>query len=342
MILQTLFGTTKSGEKVHSFTLENENGTKVVLIELGCAIQNFIVPVNGSYRDIVLGFNTLDEYENSNSSQGAFVGRFANRIKNATFEVNGKTYNLSKNDGNNHLHGVLRKIVFTGGIEDDSVVFKYTSPHLEEGFPGNMQLTVTYSLADDGSLTMDYKAICDEDTIINLTNHSYFNLDGQGAGDVYDHTLWLNCNEFCEGNSESCPTGEILTVENTPMDFTVSKKIGQDIKSDYYQLVMAHGYDHNFIINKKENELAVCAMAKSSDGNVVLEVFTTQPGVQLYTGNYLDEVGKDGKKYLQHNAFCLETQHYPCSPSFPHFPTVLLKGNELLHEITIYKASDIG
>lgn len=341
MISKNLFGTTALGEKVHSFTLENEAGAKVVLIELGCAIQSFVVPACGGERDIVLGFDTVAKYEKCNSSQGAFVGRYANRIKNASFQLNGKTYNLEKNDGNNHLHGVLKKRVFTGSIENDKVVFCTTSPDMEEGFPGNLKITVTYNLSKDGSLKIDYKAVSDKDTIINLTNHSYFNLDGAGAGDIYNHTLWLNCKSFCEGNSENCPTGEILPAAGTPMDFTASKLMGQSINDKYYQLEMATGYDHNFVIDKPEGELALCAMAKSSDGAVVLEVYTTQPGVQLYTGNYLNETGKGGALYKRQHGFCLETQHYPCTPSFSHFPSVVLKGGEEYHEITIYKSHSL-
>lgn len=338
MITKNLFGITETGEKVHSFTLENKTGAKVTIIELGCAIQSFIVPLNGESRDIVLGFDTLDEYEKCNSSQGAFVGRFANRIKNAVFKLNGITYCLDKNDGNNHLHGVLVKRVFTGSIENDGVSFRTLSKSMEEGFPGNLDITVTYTLSCDGSLSIDYKAVVDDDTIINLTNHSYFNLDGAGAGKIYNHTLWLNCKNFCEGDSENCPTGEILPVAGTPMDFTCSKLIGKNIKDKYYQLEMATGYDHNFIIDKPEHELAICAMAKSSDGSLVLETYTTQPGVQFYTGNYLSETGKKGQEYKKQHGFCLEAQHFPCSTTFSHFPCVVLKKGEQYHEITIYKA----
>lgn len=338
MITQKYYGTTSKGEKVNAFTIETENGNTVTLLEYGCIIESLKIKLPlGEERDIILGYDNLKDYESDTSGQGAFIGQYANRIENACFTIDNKEYNLSKNNGENHLHGVFAKKVFTGSIESDCVIFTAKSPDGEDGFPGNVNLTVTYSFADNGELKLDYKATTDAKTIINLTNHSYFNLDGVMADNVLTQTLWLNSKTFTEANEHTCPTGVILNVENTPMDFTSAKEIGQEIASDYYQLVLASGYDHNYIIDKKEGELSLCAIAKSTDGRIMLETYTTQPAVQLYTANFLEAIGKHGKAYGKYGAFCLETQHYPCTPSHKEFPSVTLLPTEEYHEITIYK-----
>lgn len=335
------YGRTQDGRDVYRYILENASGMRVTVLEYGCTIERIEVRDNsGELRDVVLGYNTLEDYEQGTCYLGAFVGRCANRIEGARFTLDGKTFYLEANDGKNHLHGSFSRQVYQGSIVDGSLVLKGTSPAGDDGFPGNVEITVTYTLTDDGALVMDYKAETDAPTLVNLTNHSYFNLEGQSSGSVLEQTLWLNASMFTEGNAETCPTGRILPVAGTPMDFTTAKPIGQDIHADYDQLKMCRGYDHNFVLDKAPGEPALVARARSEKTGITMEVTTTQPGVQLYTGNFLaDDVrpGKMGGVYGQYQGFCLETQHYPCAPSHPEFPSVELRPGETYHETTTYQ-----
>lgn len=334
------YGRTQDGQEVYRYILENASGMRVTVLEYGCTVESIQVRDNsGELRDVVLGYNTLEDYEQGTTFLGAFVGRCANRIEGARFELDGKTVYLEANDGKNHLHGSFSKQVYKGSIADGSLVLKGTSPAGDDGFPGNVDITVTYMLTDDGALVMDYKAVTDAPTLVNLTNHSYFNLEGQSSGSVLEQTLWLNAPTFTEGNAETCPTGRILPVAGTPMDFTTEKPIGQDIYADYDQLKMCRGYDHNFVLDKFADMLSLAARARSEKTGITMEVYTTQPGVQLYTGNFLaDDVrpGKMGGVYGQYQGFCLETQHFPCAPSHPEFPSVELRPGETYHETTVY------
>ena len=342
-ITSTFFGRTQSGRDVYLYTLENKNGMRVEVIEYGCAVKSIIVPdrTRGA-RDVVLGYATLEDYELATASVGAFVGRVANRIENAVFTVEGKTYHLAQNNGKNHLHGVLNKTVFHASVEDDRLALRYTSPDGEEGFPGTVEICVTYTLTDENALVMDYTATTDETTILNFTNHSYFNLVGAESGSIEEQTLMIRAKEFCEGNEETCPTGRILPVAGTPFDFTKEKPIGRDLFSDDPQLRMAHGYDHNFVLDKDYGELALVATAYSARTGIVMDTYTTQPGMQLYTANFLGndtQPGKTGAMHANYQAFCLETQHYPCTPSHPEFPSIEVHPDEEYHETTIYKFS---
>ncbi|MBP8855441.1 MAG: galactose mutarotase [Oscillospiraceae bacterium] len=341
MITASYYGRTESGEEVYRYTLENTLGTKAEILEYGCTLTSlFVKDKQGSARDIVLGYDTLADYEAGDVYLGAFVGRYANRIANACFTLQGEEYHLVPNDGKNHLHGAFSRKVFQGRITGDSLVLTAVSTDGEDGFPGNMHLTVTYTLTEDNALVMDYRADTDKTTIVNLTNHSYFNLDGHAAGPVLSQGLRLESRFFTESDAENLPTGVILPVENTPMDFTQEKPIGKDIACEYYQLLQAGGYDHNFILDKEPGELALAAVAKSTDGALTMQCYTTQPGVQLYTGNFLANcavLGKGKTPYRQFAGFCLETQHYPCTPSHPAFPNVVLHPGEEHHETTVYQ-----
>ena len=340
-ITSAYYGRTQDGREVYQYTLENTQGMRVQVIEYGCTVTNLLVKdKTGAVRDVVLGYNTLEDYENGTASHGAFVGRYANRIENAMFTVGEKTYTLAANNGKNHLHGVLAKSVFKGKIEADKLVLQYHSPDGEEGFPGNLDVTVTYSLTESGAFVLDYTATTDAATILNFTNHSYFNLEGQESASALCHTLQIDAKEFTEGNAETCPTGRILPVAGTPFDFRTAKPIGRDMDANDEQLEMANGYDHNFILDKEAGELAKVAVAHSDVSGITMETYTTQPGMQLYTGNFLGTEtvpGKNGVPFVKHQGFCLETQHYPCTPSHAEFPSVTLLPEDEYHETTIYK-----
>ncbi|MEG0616945.1 MAG: aldose epimerase family protein [Oscillospiraceae bacterium] len=338
MINAEYYGRTLDGKEIYTYTLSNLAGMKVKIIELGCKITHILVPVNGGTRDVVLGYNNIESYEASNCGMGSFIGRYANRIDNACLCLDGEMYNLPANEGANHLHGVLGNMAFKGSILDDTLELDYTSPDGEDGFPGTLNITVSYTLTEQNAFVMDYRATTDKLTVVNFTNHSYFNLDGKG--DALSQNLWLASNTFTESDTQNCPTGRILPVKDTPMDFTSPKAIGKDINEPYYQLTQAKGYDHNFILNKDLGELSLAAKAKSSDKSIIMELYTTQPALQLYTANFLGNDGINGKNnapYADYSAFCLETQHYPCSPSHPEFPSVMLSPSEEYHETTIIK-----
>lgn len=334
------FGTTKSGEAVTRYTLANETGMRVQVLSYGCTIQSILVPdKDGNLVDVVLGYDDLVDYEAGSCYLGAFVGRYANRIKGASFALNGRIYPLEKNDGNNHLHGVYCRRVFNGSTEADTLVFRRISPSGEEGFPGTLETEVRYTLRNDNTLVIEYRARTNADTVLNFTNHSYFNLNGDG-GDVLNHSLMLLASKFTEGDAETLPTGTILSVDGTPMDFRSGKRIGADIASDDEQLTLCRGYDHNYIIDAVGESLRKFAEAVGDKSGITLKAFTTQPAVQLYTGNYVDgdaaPHGKGGVRYPRYGGFCLETQHYPCSPNYPQFPSTALHPGEEYRQKTVY------
>ena len=340
-VASTYYGRTQDGREVYKYTLENAQGMRAEIIEYGCAVTHLWVKDKmGEMRDVVLGYDTLEGYEGGAASLGAFVGRYANRIEGARFALDGNTYELAPNDGPNHLHGTFGRTVFKGSVVDGALVLKATSPDGDDGFPGNMQVAVTVSLTDEDALVLDYVAVTDAPTIVNLTNHSYFNLEGQASGNVYAQTLRIDALLFTEGNAETCPTGRILPVAGTALDFTEAKPIGQDLFSDDVQIKLASGYDHNFVLDKEPGQLALGAVAHADKTGITMEMYTTQPGVQLYSGNHLaadTQPGKTGGVYAKHQGFCLETQHFPCTPSHPDFPPVELRPGDEYHETTIYK-----
>lgn len=333
MITAEVFGTTARGETVTRYALENKAGMRVLVLDYGCTIQSILVPdAGGNPVDVALGYDTLGDYEAGNCYFGAFVGRYANRIKDASFTLGGKSYRLEKNDGENHLHGVYCRRVFSGSAEGDSLVLRLHSPDGEEGFPGAVELEVRYTLREDNALVLEYRAETDAETVLNLTNHSCFNLNG--GGDVLGHRLTLWADSYTESDAHTLPTGRILPVEGTPLDFRAGKPIGAQLRE-------CGGYDHNFVLSGKAGELRRFASAEGERSGICMEAFTTQPGAQLYSGNFLDADpvghGKGGVKYPRYGGFCLETQHYPCSPNFPQFPSTVLRPGEQFRETTVYR-----
>jgi len=340
------FGKTADGQQADLYILTNKNGMEAAITNYGGTVVSLIVPDrDGKRDDVVLGFDTLDGYATGKAYIGATVGRYANRIAHATFTLDGITYKLAKNDGDNHLHGGFNKRVWTAkdvsGSAGQALELTYLSKDGEEGFPGNLPVKVVYTLTDKNELKIDYSATTDKDTVLNLTNHAYFNLAGQGNGDILQQQIMIQADRFTPIDAVSIPTGELRSVKGTPFDFTKATAIGARIAQDDQQLKMGNGYDHNWVLNnEKAGSLFLAAQAYDPHSGRVLEVLTTEPGIQLYTGNFLDGIqGKDGKVYNRRNAFCLETQHFPDSPNHPNFPTTELKPGQHFESTTVYKFS---
>ncbi|SFW53499.1 aldose epimerase family protein [Cellulophaga fucicola] len=340
------FDTILNGKKVALYTLTNKQGSVAQITNYGGTVVSlWVKDKEDNFKDVVLGYKTLEEYRtNPNAYFGSIVGRYANRIAKGKFTLDNKTYTLATNNGENHLHGG------TTGFDAAVWVAKQTCSHtleltyvsgdMEEGYPGNLAVTVQYQLTEDNALKITYWAITDKTTIINLTNHSYFNLKGEGNGDILDHNLQINAEKFTSVDQTCIPTGELIPVKNTPLDFTKEKTIGKDINANYDQLKIGNGYDHNYVINQTET-LNLAAKVTEPTAGIVMDVFTTEPGIQLYTGNFITDtvLGKTNKKYHPRAAFCLETQHYPDSPNKPNFPSVILQPKEEYHSVTLYKFS---
>lgn len=340
-ITSRCFGTTREGRTVTCFTLRNQAGMTVELLDWGCVVRSIWVPDrSGTLTDVVLGYDDLDGYERGSCFLGAFVGRYANRIKDAAFSLNGKTYWLERNDGNNHLHGCYCTALFQAEVGSDSITFRRCSPDGEEGYPGALHVEVRYTLTEDNALEIQYTARTEADTVINLTNHSYFNLAGQGRGTIMDHTVQLNCDRFTEADAQTLPTGRILPVAGTSLDFQTPRPLGEGLCGQDPRLMPYLGYDHNLIFseNRPGQGYAFCPRS-----GIRMELWTTQPAVQVYTGNYLDTDkapwGKGGVRYPRYGGFCLETQHYPCSPNFPQFPSTTLRPDETYRQTTTYRFS---
>jgi aldose 1-epimerase len=291
----------------------------------------------------VQGYDTIDEYIKGNSPyMGAMCGRCANRIAKGKFSLEGKDYTLAVNNGPNHLHGGIegfsRKVWDVVSYTPSGLKLEYLSPDGEEGYPGNVKVTITYKLTDKNELHIDFLAATDKTTVVNLTCHSYFNLAGEGSGSVYDQELMINADHYTPMDETSIPTGEIRAVKGTPFDFTASRKIGKSIDNVDEQLKYGAGYDHNFVLNHRTGVPDLAAVAHDPGSGRVLEVYTTQPGVQLYTANWINgEKGKGGKKYGRRWAFCLETQHFPDSINKPYFPSVILNKGEKYKHTCVYK-----
>ena len=346
-VQQKPFGT-RDGRPVNLYTLTNANGVEVDAMNYGGIILSIRVPDRkGQFADVVLGHETLDGYIPNPPYIGAIVGRYANRIANGTFSLDGKTYTLPKNDGPNTLHGgtdkTLNKVVWDGEPLKGKagVTFTYLSKDGDDGWPGNLKVRVTYTLTNDNELVIDYEATADKATPINLSQHSYFNLAGEGTSDILNHELMLNADHFTPVDKNLIPTGELRPVKGTPLDFATSTKVGARIDDTYDQMVLAHGYDHNWVINRKGDGLTLAARMYEPTSGRVLEVSTTQPGIQFYTGNFLDGTvtGKQGHVYKRRYGFCLETQHFPDSPNHPDFPSTILKPGETFHQKTVFKFS---
>jgi aldose 1-epimerase len=347
------FGKTASGVQIDLYTLSNKKGMEVAITNFGATVVALKVPDRaGKAADVVLGFDTLEGYENGTAYFGATVGRYGNRIGGGQFSIDGRTYTLPKNNGNNTLHGGVigfNKRVWKAqeiaSKDGESVEMSYLSADGEEGFPGNLSVKVVFTLpADRNELKINYTATTDKDTVLNLTNHSYFNLAGEGNGDILDHLLTLHAKQFTPVDKTLIPTGELRDVAGTPMDFTSATAIGKRINENYEQLVFGKGYDHNWVIASgggKGLTLTLAAEAYDPKSGRKLDVLTTEPGVQFYSGNFLDgsAKGKGNKAYGQRAAFCLETQHFPDSPNHPNFPSTLLKSNSVFHSRTAFRFS---
>ncbi|HMN47260.1 MAG TPA: aldose epimerase family protein [Povalibacter sp.] len=344
-IAQAPYGTLPDGTAVEAFTLTNGAGMTVKAINYGAIITSITVPDrNGRIDDVVLGFDSLDEYLKGTAYFGAVIGRYGNRIGGAQFALDGNTYKLAANNGPNSLHGGLKgfdKVVWQAQtFERDGnigVSFTYTSADGEEGFPGTLQTQVTYTLTPKNEIAIDYRATTDKPTVVNLTQHSYFNLGGDGSGDVLTHELTVDADRYSNVDENLIPLGDPVTVQGTPFDFRTATAIGARIDADDEQIHLGGGYDHNYAINRAGPGLVRAARVVEPKSGRTMEVFTTEPGVQFYTANHLDGVrGKSGHVYNKRNAFCLETQHYPDSPNKPSFPSTTLRPGETYESRTVY------
>ena len=347
------FGKTKNGEEVFLFTMKNKLGMEVSIITYGGIITSWTAADRyGDYKDIVLGYNTLAEYENETPYFGALIGRYGNRIAKGKFSLDNQEYTLAVNNGVNHLHGGLKgfdKVVWDAKtIVNDSTVsltLSYLSKDMEEGYPGNLETKVTYTLNNKDELSVSYEAITDKPTIVNLTQHSYFNLTADFNKTILDHELVINADSFLPVDSTLIPTGEFSDVGDTPFDFRKSKAIGKHIDAENAQLKNGLGYDHCWVINDQDKGLRFVASALEPVSGRLLEVFSDEPGMQFYSGNFLDGTlpNKSNGTYQYRTGFCLETQHYPDSPNQEHFPSVRLNPGEKYESITSFKfyATDI-
>ena len=343
------FGTMPDGKLVSLYTIQSPTGMEVKITNYGATIVSLSAPDrDGKYEDVVLGFDTLEEYIAGSPYFGAIVGRYGNRIANGSFTLNDGTYSLAKNNGENHLHGGIAgfdKVFweaspFSMGGEH-GLVMTYTSPDGDEGYPGTLKAKVTYMVTADNRLIVSYQAVTDKATPVNLTQHSYFNLAGPESDSILDHELTIAADHFTPIDAGFIPTGELLSVENTPFDFRTPMAIGSRINADDEQLQNGLGYDHNFVLSDMEDGLRLAAKVYDRASGRTLEVTTNEPGVQFYTGNFLDGTltGKGGDVYPYRSGFCLETQHFPDSPNQPTFPSTILEPGGLYATQTIFKFS---
>jgi len=336
------FGETPDGKDVDLYTLTNANGLKTQITNYGGIVTTLYVPDrDGKLDDIVLGYETLDEYIANSPYFGALVGRCGNRIGKGKFTLDGVDYTLATNDGANHLHGGVKgfdKVVWNAepieAPDGPALKLTYLSADGEEGYPGNLKSTVIYTLTNDNELKVEYEAETDKATVLNLTHHSYFNLAGHGSGDILSHELMLTADNYTPVDEGLIPTGEIRAVKGTPMDFTTPKAVGARIKK------VKGGYDHNYVLNNSDGSLALAASVYEPKTGRLMEISTTEPAIQFYSGNFLDGSNKGkGALYNKHNGFCLETQHYPDSPNKPEFPSVVLNPGEKYTHLTVHKFS---
>ena len=338
------FDTTIDGKAVHLYTLKNDSGITVYLTNYGARIVGIITPdKNGKLADIALGYPNIADYLKDNMYSGPIVGRFANRIGNAQFMLDDQEYNLSKNEGDNTLHGGKKGIdkhVWDAKQDGNSVTMTYLSPDNEEGYPGNLNMSVTYTLTPDNSLKIEYEAETDKPTVVNLTNHTYLNLRGEGDSTILDQYSQINADYYTPIDNEWIPTGEIAPVAGTPFDFNEAKEIGQDIQADDEQLKNGLGYDHNWVLNKDSvGALTFAAKLWDKKTGRYVKVLTTEPGMQFYCGNFMNGsvVGKSGKPYPYRSACIFEAQHFPDSPNHENFPSTVLRPGEKYKQVTVYK-----
>lgn len=350
------FGETKDGETVHLYTLKNRNGLSADIMTYGGTVVRLITPDrNGQMGDITLGFDNVTDYEEKSPYFGCIVGRYGNRIADGKFSLDGADYTLAVNNKNDtvnaHLHGGDKgfdKVVWKAkpviNGHDAGVTFWHTSPDGDEGYPGNLKMKVTYFLTDNNELSIHYHATTDKATPVNLTNHAYFNLAGEGVGDINGHYLMLNADHYTPVDAGLIPTGEIAPVAGTPFDFTTPRAIGERNTADHEQIAFGGGYDHNWVLNKGDGGLTLAGEVYEASTGRVMTIMTEEPGIQFYGGNFLEvdgvvRVGKSGVAYQHRTGFCLETQHYPDSPNQPNFPSTILRPGETYETTTIYRFS---
>ena len=336
------------GKETSLCVLSNKSGSELTILNYGAKIVSISVPdKNGNLTDVVTGHSSINDYLSSEEPYfGAICGRYGNRIAKGRFTIDGVLYDkLPINNGPNSLHGGIKgfnSVVWDmKQIDNQSVELKYSSTDGEEGYPGKLDTTLTYHLTDDNEVVISYNAMTDKATVLNLTNHSYFNLSGAGDPYIGDHLLQINADYYLPTDDTAIPYGPKKKVEGTPMDFRTSKEVGERINDDFEQLIFGKGYDHTFILNKEDNELSFCARCISPKTGIVMDTFTTEPGVQLYTGNWMtgNLIGKNGQRYPMRAALCLETQHFPDSPNKPKYPSTLLRPGEVFESRTVYKFS---
>lgn len=337
------FGIGAKGEKATLYTFENANGMVMEVTDFGATLYSLLVPdKDGNPVDVVLGYDSPQGYMGPSSTGfGATIGRNGNRIGKAQFTLNGKTYELDKNNNGNNLHSGLDYYHYrmwnVKETTENSITLSLHSPDGDQGYPGTLNVDVTYTLTDDNELCIDYCGKVDADTIVNMTNHSYFNLNGHASGNVLEHELWMDADAFTATDEKLIPTGEIVPVEGTPMDFRVKKTVGRDIEKQYEALIFGGGYDHNWCLNN-QGEFAKVVELSSVLSGITMEVYTDLPGVQVYSGNFLkEEIGKDGIVYKKRQGICFETQHYPDAINHENFPSPIVKEGEEYKTTTVYK-----
>ena len=343
------FGVTKDGIDINQYILKNANGMQITVINYGGIITSWKAKDrDGSYEDIVLGFDNLSDYESSSPYFGALIGRYGNRIKEGKFSLDGVDYTLEVNNGENHLHGGVKgfdKVIWKVEKEvkksSASLILRHISTDMEEGYPGNLDVKVIYTLTNDDELKVRYEAETDKKTIVNLTQHSYFNLSANLSRDILAHQITIDADSFLPVDKTLIPSGELRDVEGTPFDFRVPKRVGDDINEDYTQLTFGNGYDHCWVLNNQNEGVRFVASAYDTLSGRSLEIFSDQPGIQFYSGNFLDGTlkSKDGGNYEFRSGFCLETQHYPNSPNQESFPSVILNPGEKYNTETIFRFS---
>jgi aldose 1-epimerase len=346
MITRNFFDTTSHGEKVTRYTLENSHGMRADFLDYGAICMSLYLPDGkGNERDVVLGYDKMSAYEQNGSCFGSFVGRYVNRIGNARFELDGKTYELEKNENCNCIHAgkpgfnhVMYDVKTSSDSKGESITFSRVSPDGEQGFPGNLTYQVTYTITEENEWVIEYQATTDQDTVINFTNHSYFNLSGQGSSDVKDYVVWMNANEITDTDKYMVPNGEFLNIVGTAMDFNEPKKFAKELHSDFSAIVCGGGFNHNYVVNKKSDGVELVAWTYDENAHCKMEVYTDRPGIQFYPGTYIGEdTGKDGVAYHNYSGMCFETQAFPDSCNHDNFPTTRVHKGEVFKSITKYK-----
>lgn len=341
------FGLTPEGKKAQLFTLSNSKGMTAKITNYGGIIVSlWVADKEGNFKDIVLGYDNINEYHNNNCYLGAIIGRFGNRIKEGKFSIDGVDYQVAINDGDNHLHGGLKGfncVLWDAEITQKGLELSYLSKDMEENYPGNLNVKVVYSLSDENELKIEYTAVSDKATPINLTNHSYFNLEGHQSGSILNQVAWINADAYTKTDRGSIPTGELVEVTGTPMDFRTPAVVGDRIDADYEQLQYAGGYDHNWKLNRTAQGLEKAASLYSPNTGIYMEVSTTLPGMQLYAGNYLagsiDKIGKEGAVYGKRSGICFETQYFPNCINIPEFESCVFAAGQVYDHKTVFKFS---